>query len=134
MIGFDFPLWVPGWDTQAKSIFTSLQLFDIYTHNSDQGLLQQSPYAFTEVQDHQNFLTFAWNAPLDNQRLVFDGLYIRDFQGSGDFYRQRIDFNYFGDSWRPRVEIMHFSGEKENAPIGTFQNSDYVEVSLTYQF
>ena len=134
MIGFDFPLWVPGWDTQAKSIFTSLQLFDIYTHNSDQGLLQQSPYAFTEVQDHQNFLTFAWNAPLDNQRLVFDGLYIRDFQGSGDFYRQRIDFNYFGDSWRPRVEIMHFSGEKESAPIGTFNNSDYVEVSLTYQF
>lgn len=134
MIGFDFPLWVPGWDTQAKSIFTSLQLFDIYTHNSDQGLLTQSPYAFTEVQDHQNFLTFAWNAPLDNQRLVFDGLYIRDFQGSGDLYRQRIDFNYFGDSWRPRVEIMHFSGDKENAPIGAFNNADYVEVSLTYQF
>ena len=134
MIGFDFPLWVPGWDSQKKSIFTSLQLFDIYTHNSDQGLLQQSPYAFTEIQDHQNYLTFAWNAPLDNQRLVLDGLYIRDFQGSGDFYRQRIDFNYFGDSWRPRVEIMHFSGSKESAPIGTFNHSDYVEVSLTYQF
>jgi hypothetical protein len=134
MIGFDFPLWVPGWESQAKSIFTSLQLFDIYTHNSDQGLLQQSPYAFTEIQDHQNFVTFAWNAPLDNQRLVLDGLYIRDFQGSGDYYRQRIDFNYFGDSWRPRVEIVHFSGNKESAPIGTFNNSDYVEVSLTYQF
>ncbi|AGS40861.1 hypothetical protein [Cycloclasticus zancles] len=134
MIGFDFPLWVPGWESQAKSIFTSLQLFDIYTHNSDQGLLQQSPYAFTEIQDHQNFVTFAWNAPLDNQRLVLDGLYIRDFQGSGDYYRQRIDFNYFGDSWRPRVEIAHFSGNKESAPIGTFNNSDYVEVSLTYQF
>jgi hypothetical protein len=134
MIGFDFPLWVPGWESQDKSIFTSLQLFDIYTHNSDQGLLQQSPYAFTEIQDHQNFVTFAWNAPLDNQRLVLDGLYIRDFQGSGDYYRQRIDFNYFGDSWRPRVEIAHFSGNKESAPIGTFNNSDYVEVSLTYQF
>jgi hypothetical protein len=135
MIGFDFPLWVPGWESQAKSIFTSLQLFDIYTHNSDQGLIQQSPYAFTEIQDHQNFVTFAWNAPLDNQRLVLDGLYIRDFQqGSGDYYRQRIDFNYFGDSWRPRVEIAHFSGNKESAPIGTFNNSDYVEVSLTYQF
>jgi hypothetical protein len=135
MIGFDFPLWVPGWDSQQKSIFTSLQLFDIYTHNSDQGLIQQSPYAFTEIQDHQNFVTFAWNAPLDNQRLVLDGLYIRDFQqGSGDYYRQRIDFNYFGDSWRPRVEIAHFSGNKESAPIGTFNNSDYVEVSLTYQF
>ena len=134
MIGFDFPLWVPGWDTQDKSIFTSLQIFDIYTHNSDQGLLQQSPYAFSEIQDHQNFLTFGWNAPLDNQRLVLDGLYIRDFQGSGDLYRQRIDFNYFGDSWRPRIEIMHFSGDKESAPIGTFNHSDYVELSLTYQF
>jgi len=134
MIGFDFPLWIPGWISQDKSIFTSLQLFDIYTHNSDQGLIQQSPYAFTEIQDHQNFLTFGWNAPLDNQRLVLDGLYIRDFQGSGDYYRQRIDFNYFGDSWRPRVEIVHFSGDKESAPIGTFNNSDYVELSLTYQF
>lgn len=134
MIGFDFPLWVPGWDTQSKSIFTSLQIFDIYTHNSDQGLMQQSPYAFTEVQDHQNFITFAWNAPLDNERIVFDGLYIRDFQGSGNYYRQRIDFNYFGDDWRPRIEWAHFSGDKENAPIGTFNNSDYIELSLTYQF
>jgi len=134
MIGFDFPLWVPGWESQNKSIFTSLQIFDIYTHNSDQGLIQQSPYAFTEIQDHQNFVTFGWNAPLDNERLVLDGLYIRDFQGSGDYYRQRIDFNYFGDSWRPRVEIAHFSGDKESAPIGTFNNSDYVELSLTYQF
>ncbi|MDX2424966.1 MAG: hypothetical protein QNK15_01805 [Cycloclasticus sp.] len=134
MIGFDFPLWVPGWDTQSKSIFTSLQIFDIYTHNSDQGLMQQSPYAFTEVQDHQNFVTFAWNAPLDNERIVFDGLYIRDFQGSGNYYRQRIDFNYFGDGWRPRIEWAHFSGDKENAPIGTFNNSDYIELSLTYQF
>ena len=134
MIGFDFPLWVPGWESQKKSIFTSLQLFDIYTHNSDQGLLQQSPYAFTEIQDHQNFLTFAWNMALDSERLVFDGLYIRDFQGKGNYYRQRIDFNYFGDAWRPRVEIVHFEGNKESAPIGTFNNSDYIEASLTYQF
>lgn len=134
MIGFDFPLWIPGWDSQNKSIFTSLQLFDIYTHDSDQGLLQQSPYAFTEVQNHQNFLTFAWNMPIDNERLVFDGLYIRDFQNRGNFYRQRIDFNYFGDAWRPRIEWAHFEGEKESAPIGTFNNSDYIEASLTYQF
>jgi len=134
MIGFDFPLWIPGWDTQNKSIFTSLQLFDIYTHDSDRGLLQQSPYAFTEVQDHQNFLTFAWNLAVDSESLVFDGLYIRDFQGKGNFYRQRIDFNYFGDSWRPRIEIVHFEGKKESAPIGTFNHSDYIEASLTYQF
>jgi len=134
MVGFDFPLWVPGWDSQNKSIFTSLQLFDIYTHDSDRGLLQQSPYAFTEVQDHQNFLTFAWNLAVDSESLVFDGLYIRDFQGKGNFYRQRIDFNYFGDSWRPRIEIVHFEGKKESAPIGTFNHSDYIEASLTYQF
>jgi len=134
MIGFDFPLWVPGWEGQNKSIFTSLQLFDIYTHDSDRGLLQQSPYAFTEVQDHQNFLTFAWNLAVDSESLVFDGLYIRDFQGKGNFYRQRIDFNYFGDSWRPRIEIVHFEGKKESAPIGTFNHSDYIEASLTYQF
>jgi len=134
MIGFDFPLWVPGWDSQNKSIFTSLQLFDIYTHDSDRGLLQQSPYAFTEVQDHQNFLTFAWNMAIDSERMVMDGLYIRDFQGKGNFYRQRLDFNYFGDSWRPRIEIVHFEGKKESAPIGTFNHSDYIEASLTYQF
>ena len=134
MIGFDFPLWVPGWDTQSKSIFTSLQLFDIFTHNSDQGLIQQSPYAFSEVQDHQNFLTFGWNAPLDNERLVLDGLFIRDFQGSGDYYRQRIDFNYFGNSWRPRLEMVHFAGSKESGVVGPFNNADYVELSLTYQF
>jgi len=134
MIGFDFPLWVPGWDSQNKSIFTSLQLFDIYTHDSDRGLLQQSPYAFTEVQDHQNFLTFGWNLAIDSERMVIDGLYIRDFQGKGNFYRQRLDFNYFGDSWRPRIEIVHFEGKKESAPIGAFNNADYIEASLTYQF
>ncbi len=134
MIGIDFPLWVPGWDSQSKSIFTSLQIFDIFTHNSDQGLIQQSPYAFSEVQDHQNFLTFGWTAPLDNERLVLDGLFIRDFQGSGDFYRQRVDFNYFGNSWRPRLEMVHFAGSKESGVVGPFNNADYVELSLTYQF
>jgi len=134
MIGIDFPLWVPGWDSQTKSIFTSIQFFDIYTHNSDQGLLVQSPYAFTAVEDHRNSITFGWNMPLDSERLVLDGLFIRDIQGSGDFYRQRVDFNYFGNSWRPRLEMVHFAGDKESAPIGAFNNSDYVELSLTYQF
>lgn len=134
MIGFDFPFWVPGWDSQEKSIFTSFQLFDIYTHDADKGLMTQAPYAFDTVQDHQNYSTFLWSMPLDSQRLILEGLVIRDFTNEGLAYRQRVDFNYFGDSWRPRLEWMHFSGNKESAPIGIFNNSDYVELSLTYQF
>ncbi|MBL4743424.1 MAG: hypothetical protein JKX87_02110 [Cycloclasticus sp.] len=134
MVGFDFPFWVPGWDSQEKSIFTSMQIFDIYTHDSDKGLMVQAPYAFSEVADHQNYMTFLWSMPLDSQRLIVEGLYIADFTNQANFYRQRIDFNYFGDSWRPRLEWMHFDGTQESAPIGIFNNSDFVELSLTYQF
>ncbi|HIL91243.1 MAG TPA: hypothetical protein EYG50_00600, partial [Cycloclasticus sp.] len=98
MIGFDFPFWVPGWDSQQRSIFTSIQFFDIYTHEADKGLMAQAPYAFTTVEDHQNYMTFLWIAPLDNQRLVLEGLFIEDFTNDSTFYRQRVDFNYFGDS------------------------------------
>ena len=134
MVGFDFPFWVPGWEGQERSIFTSFQLFDIYTHEADKGLMVQAPYGFTTVEDHQNFATFLWSAPLDNQRLVFEGLYIRDITTESTFYRQRIDFNYFGDSWRPRIEWMHFDAKKESVPLGLFDNSDFVELSITYQF
>ncbi|MDX2424964.1 MAG: hypothetical protein QNK15_01795 [Cycloclasticus sp.] len=134
MIGFDFPFWVPGWESQEKSIFTSFQLFDIYTHDADKGLMAQAPYAFATVADHQNYSTFLWSMPLDSQRLILEGLILRDFTNEGLVYRQRIDFNYFGDSWRPRIEWMHFSGKKESAPAGIFNNSDFVELSLTYQF
>ncbi|MEH6502682.1 MAG: DUF1302 family protein [Cycloclasticus sp.] len=134
MIGFDFPFWVPGWESQEKSIFTSFQLFDIYTHDADKGLLAQAPYAFATVADHQNYSTFLWSMPLDSQRLILEGLVLRDFTNEGLVYRQRIDFNYFGDSWRPRIEWMHFSGKKESAPAGLFNNSDFIELSLTYQF
>lgn len=134
MIGFDFPLWVPGWESQEKSIFTSLQLFDIYTHDADKGLMVQAPYALDTVQDHQNYMTFLWSMPLDNQKLVLEGLVIEDFTNDATLYRQRIDFNYFGDSWRPRLEWLHLSGDAESAPIGIYDHSDYVELSLTYQF
>ena len=134
MIGFDFPFWVPGWESQEKSIFTSFQLFDIYTHDADKGLLAQAPFAFAKVADHQNYSTFLWSMPLDSQRLILEGFVLRDFTNEGLVYRQRIDFNYFGDSWRPRIEWMHFSGKKESAPAGMFNNSDFVELSLTYQF
>ena len=134
MVGFDFPFWVPGWDSQERSIFTSLQVFDIYTHDSDEGLMAQAPYGFSTVEDHQNYMTFLWSAPLDNQRLVLEGLFIEDFTNDSTFYRQRVDFNYFGDSWRPRIEWMHFDAKKESVPLGLLNNSDFVEISLTYQF
>jgi len=133
MIGLDYPLWVPGWTSQQKSIFTSIQWFNIHTDDAD-DLLSQAPYSFTEVEDDQNFVTFLWDMKLDNQRLVAEGLYIRNVQGHGTAYRQRIDFNYFGRHWRPRIEVQHFDGRREVAPIGLFDDKDFVEVSITYQF
>lgn len=136
MLGFDYPLWIPGWDSQEKSIFTSFQIFNIHTSNADEGLLIQAPY-LAKVDKNQQFSTFLWSAPLHQQRLVMEGLYIRDFNSSGNFYRQRVDFNYFGKHWRPRLEWMHFSGgnsEQNAAPIGILETSDIIEMSLTYQF
>lgn len=135
MIGFDYPLWVPGWDTQEKSVFTSFQFFNIHTFDAGDGLLQQAPYAFDTVSKDHQYITFLWQSPLFNQRLVLEGLYIRDFDNKGHYYRQRIDFNFFGKRWRPRLEWMHFDGNGgENAPIGLLDNSDFVELSLTFQF
>jgi hypothetical protein len=133
MLGLDYPLWVPGWKTQEKSIFTSLQWFNIHTENA-RGLLAQAPYSFSEVEDNQNFVTFLWDMKLDNQRLVAEGLYIRNVQGHGTAYRQRLDFNYFGKHWRPRIEWQMFDGSAEVAPVGIFNDKDFVEVSITYQF
>jgi Protein of unknown function (DUF1302) len=133
MLGLDYPLWVPGWDSQEKSIFTSIQWFNIYTEDSD-DLLAQAPYSFTEVEKNQNFVTFLWDMKLDNQRLVAEGLYIRNVQGHGTAYRQRLDFNYFGRHWRPRIEWQMFDGRQEVAPVGLFNDKDFVEVSITYQF
>lgn len=133
MLGVDYPLWVPGWKSQEKSIFTSLQWFNIHTEDADTKLAQ-APYGFTVVEDNQNFVTFLWDMKLDNQRLVAEGLYIRNVQGKGTAYRQRIDFNYLGKHWRPRIEWQTFSGKKEVAPIGLFDDRDFIEVSMTYQF
>ena len=49
MIGFDYPFWVPGWESQEKSIFTSVQFFNIHTEDAD-NLLSQAPYSFNEAQ------------------------------------------------------------------------------------
>lgn len=134
MIGFDYPLWIPGWEKQQKSIFTSFQFFNIYTKDADKGLLAQAPYAFTEVEDNQQYTTFLWNAPIMGEALILEGLLIKDLDNQGYFYRQRVDFQFFGNNWRPRLEWMRFDGEPESAPYGVFENSDFVEFSLTYQF
>jgi hypothetical protein len=134
MIGFDYPLWVPGWDTQQKSVFTSFQFFNVHTFEADKGLLQQAPYGFDTVPDDNQFVTFLWNMPIMNERLVFEGLFIQDFYNDGSFYRQRVDFQFFGNNWRPRLEWMSFYGKGENAPIGILDRSDFVELSITYQF
>jgi hypothetical protein len=134
MIGFDYPLWVPGWDTQQKSVFTSFQFFNIHTFEADKGLLQQAPYGFDTVPDDNQFVTFLWNMPIMNERLILEGLFIQDFYNDGSFYRQRVDFQFFGNNWRPRLEWMSFYGKGENAPIGILDRSDFVELSITYQF
>lgn len=133
MIGFDYPLWIPGWDGQEKSIFTSFQFFNIHTEDADH-LMAQAPYGFSEVEKNQNYVTFLWQGNFDNGRLFMEGLFIRDFDNKGTFYRQRVDLNYFGNSIRPRIEWMYFDGRKETAPIGIFDDKDFIEFSLTYQF
>ncbi|HFB63949.1 MAG TPA: hypothetical protein ENJ60_00270 [Aeromonadales bacterium] len=133
MLGFDYPLWVPGWDSQQKSIFTSFQWFNIHTKNADH-LMAQAPYGLSEVYSNQNYVTFLWSAPIDAQRLVLEGLYIRNVDANGTSYRQRIDFNYFGKHWRPRLEYQYFKGRKEVAPIGLFNDKDFIELSVTYQY
>ena len=134
MIGFDYPLWVPGWESQQKSIFTSAQFFNIHTFDADKGLLQQAPYGFDTVPEDHQYITFLWSMPIINERLIFEGLFIRDFDNKGTFYRQRVDFQFFGNNWRPRLEWMFFDGEGENAPVGILDRSDFVELSITYQF
>tara|TARA_R110002110_G_scaffold413822_1_gene641986 strand:+ start:14585 stop:16423 length:1839 start_codon:yes stop_codon:yes gene_type:complete len=133
MIGVDYFLWLPFWKGQQSSMFTSVQFFNIHTENSS-NLMQQAPYAFAEVNNNQNFLTFLWNADLDDGKLFIEGLLIRDFDNHGTAYRQRVDFNYFGDNFRPRVEWIHVSGRDEAGPLGLITDADIIEVSLTYQF
>ncbi|MGB0206112.1 MAG: DUF1302 family protein [Neptuniibacter sp.] len=133
MAGFDYPLWIPGWETQSKSIFTSFQFFNIHTENAD-GLMAQAPYGLTAVNSNQQYMTFLWDMKLDNERLAMEGLLIQDLNGQGTSYRQRIGFNYWGKNLRPEIEIQHFNGTKESAPIGLFNDKDYIEFSLTYQF
>jgi hypothetical protein len=133
MVGFDFPLWVPFWDSQRKSIFTSFQFFNFHTFNSA-NLMYQAPYAQTPVHPNQQFVTAFWSAQIDNEQLVLEGLAAYDINNKGFAYRQRVDFNYFGDSIRPRLEYIHVDAENGVGPFGFINDADIVELSLTYQF
>ena len=35
LVGFDFNLWVPGWESQRSSIFMTTQFFEIYTEDAE---------------------------------------------------------------------------------------------------
>ena len=133
MIGVDYFLWVPFWESQRKSIFTSLQFFNIRTEDAD-NLLAQAPYAFVGVPTNHNYLTFLWNLELMQERLFIEGLSIWDFENDGFIHRQRIDFNFFGNNIRPRFEWITASGDRGSVPAGLLRNSDIVELSLTVQF
>lgn len=135
MTGFDYFLWLPFWKNQESSIFTSFQLFNIITQDS-KDLMFQSPYAAygSKVHPVQTYGTFLWWKTLDDGHLYLEGLAAYDFQNKGFAYRQRADFNYFGDHIRPRLELIHYEGKTEQGLFGLYDNADAVEFSLTYQF
>ncbi|RJF88866.1 hypothetical protein D3874_19350 [Oleomonas cavernae] len=135
MAGFDYFLWLPFWKNQESSIFTSFQLFNIITEDS-KDLMFQSPYAAfgSKVHPVQTYATFLWWKALDDGRLYLEGLAAYDFQNEGFAYRQRVDFNYFGDHVRPRLELIHYEGKTEQGLLGIYDASDVVEFSLTMQF
>ncbi|WP_291075499.1 hypothetical protein [Hyphomonas sp.] len=133
MAGFDFNVWVPGWDTQRSSIFTTTQFFAIHTEDAD-GLLYQAPYALTNVEDTQEFMTQTYSVGLFNDQVLLDGLAIWDMDKGGVAYRQRIDFTAAAGKLKPRIEFGLFNGKDEQGLLGLYRASDYVEFSLTYQF
>ncbi len=135
MVGFDYFLWLPFWEDQRSSIFTSVQLFNIHTDGGDE-LLYQAPYSASgaRVPENHNYATFLWNVGLMQEKLFLEGLSIYDEDFDGFIHRQRIDFNFFGDKIRPRLEWVHVDGDAEQGVAGLFGNSDYVEASITVQF
>ena len=135
MIGFDYFLWIPGWDSQRKSIFTSFQFFNIYTENGEE-LFYQAPYSASgsRLPENHNYATLLWSHGFFNEKLAVESLSIWDLDFDGYQHRARLDFNFFGDSVRPRIEWVHVDGEDEQGVIGIFNKSDYVEASLTVQF
>lgn len=133
LVGFDYNFWVPGWESQRSSIFMTTQFFEIHTEDAD-GLLFQAPYALTNVEENQEFITQTYTKGFLNDKVTLDGLAIWDMDKGGVAIRQRIDFSVGGGNWKPRIEVGYFSGKDEQGLLGLYNKSDYVEFSLTYQF
>ena len=133
LVGFDYNLWLPFWKNQESSIFITSQFFNIITFNH-KNLLFQAPYAFNKIPADQKFFTQTWTLPLRNQSITLDGLLIWDIDKHGLAYRQRVEFTAMGGHLKPRLEYGYFSGRSEQGLIGIYRQSDYVEVSLAYQF
>ena len=135
MIGADYFLWLPVWEGQDTSVFTSVQLFTVITPNGE-DLLFQAPYAAYGAKLHpvQNYATILLGHNFDDGKLAVETLGLYDFQNQAWGVRQRVDFNYFGDNWRPRIEVTHFEAAPEQGIIGLGQQMDNVEFSLAFQF
>lgn len=133
MVGFDFPLWIPYMESQRNSIFTSFQFFDFYTKDHE-NKVYQAPYMFNELEEHQRYATALWIWEIFNESIVLEGLYARDISNESNAYRQRVDFNFFGDKIRPRFEWVTFDAVREDGALGFVHDADMVELSLTYQF
>jgi hypothetical protein len=133
VIGFDFNLWVPGWTKQQSSIFLTSQFFNIHTKDHE-NLLFQAPYALLDVEKNQQYFTQTYAIGLFNDRVTLGGLAIWDLSKDAFAYRQRVDFPSFQNKLLTRLEIGTFSGETEGGLLALYENSDYVELSLTYQF
>lgn len=133
LIGFDFNLWVPGWMTQQSSIFLTSQFFNIHTKDH-KNLLFQAPYVMLEVEKNQQYFTQTYAIGLFNDRVTLGGLAIWDLSNDAFSYRQRVDYPAFQNKLLSRIEIGTFSGDTEGGLLAFYENSDYVELSLTYQF
>lgn len=133
LLGVDYNIWFPFWEGQKSSLFATTQLFNIYTEDHE-GLLWQAPYAFTDVEKVQQFVSQTWTLPLFDEFLTLDGLFLWDVDKGGVAYRQRIDLSFLGAQLKPRLEWVHIKGNREQGPLGALEDADYVEASVTYQF
>lgn len=130
LVGADYFFWLPD---ARRSIFTSLQFFNIHTPSADQ-LLAQAPYSFWKLPENQQYTTFLWSADVMHDVVGIEGLTIVDFNSHGTIHRQRVDYRGFGDAYRPRLEWIHSNGPAEKGLPGLLDHSDILELSFTYQF
>ena len=133
LIGVDYNLWLPGWKSQRSSIFITSQFFNIHTKEHE-NLMFQAPYALLQVEENQQYFTQTYTLGLLNDNVILDGLAVWDLSNDSSAFRQRITFSAMGNKLIPRIEVGIFDGEEEAGLLAFYRQSDYVELSLTYQF